>query len=142
MIQLKIPRLKYREGNGTPLQYSCLENPRGRGVWWAAVYGVAQSWTRLKPLSSSSSSEILEHQEEADRPRPGCWSLGVSGLLAGGEQLIRLTSGSWRCGGRNEKCFYKKMNRGGKVVDSFNAITVQPEGPFGVFEDQGIYEFM
>ena len=41
------------EGNGNPLQYSCLENPRDRGAWWAAVYGVAQSWTRLKWLSSS-----------------------------------------------------------------------------------------
>ena len=44
------------EGNGNPLQCSCLENPRDGGVWWAAVYGVAQSWTRLKWLSSSSSS--------------------------------------------------------------------------------------
>ena len=35
-------------GNGTPLQCSCLENPRGGGAWWAAVYGVAQSQTRLK----------------------------------------------------------------------------------------------
>ena len=40
------------EGNGNPLQYSCLENPRDRGAWWAAVYGVAQSQTRLKQLSS------------------------------------------------------------------------------------------
>ena len=38
-----------------PLQCSCLENPRDRGAWWAAVYGVTQSWTRLKRLSSSSS---------------------------------------------------------------------------------------
>ena len=44
------------EGNGNPLQYSYLENPRDRGAWWAAVYGVAQSRTRLKRLSSSSSS--------------------------------------------------------------------------------------
>ena len=44
------------EGNGNPLQYSCLEDPRDRGAWWAAVYGVAQSRTRLKLLSSSSSS--------------------------------------------------------------------------------------
>ena len=36
------------EGNGNPLQCSCLENPRDRGVWWAVVYGVAQSWTLLK----------------------------------------------------------------------------------------------
>ena len=44
------------EGNGTPLQYSCLENPRDGGAWWAAVYGVARSWTQLRRLSSSSSS--------------------------------------------------------------------------------------
>ena len=44
------------EGNGNPLQCSCLENPRDGGTWWAAVCGVAQSWTRLKRLSSSSSS--------------------------------------------------------------------------------------
>ena len=43
------------EGNGNPLQCSCLENPRDRGAWWAALYGVAQSQTRLKRLSSSSS---------------------------------------------------------------------------------------
>ena len=36
------------EGNGNPLQYSCLENPRDGGAWWAAIYGVTQSWTRLK----------------------------------------------------------------------------------------------
>ena len=42
-------------GNGTPLQCSCLENPRDGGAWWAAVYGVAQSQTQLKRLSSSSS---------------------------------------------------------------------------------------
>ena len=45
------------EGNGNPLQYSCLENLRDSRAWWAAVYGVAQSWTRLKQLSSSSSSK-------------------------------------------------------------------------------------
>ena len=44
------------EGNGNPLQCSCLENPRDGDAWWAAVYGVAQSRTRLKRLSSSSSS--------------------------------------------------------------------------------------
>ena len=42
------------EGNGNPLQCSCLENPRDEGAWWAAVYGVAQSRTRLRRLSSSS----------------------------------------------------------------------------------------
>ena len=43
------------EGNGNPLQYYCLENPRDRGAWWAAVYGVAESRTRLKRVSSSNS---------------------------------------------------------------------------------------
>ena len=42
------------EGNGNPLQCSCLGNPRDGGAWWAAIYGAAQSWTRLKQLSSSS----------------------------------------------------------------------------------------
>ena len=43
----------YGEGNSNPLQCSCLKNPRDGGAWWAAVYGVAQSRTRLKRLSSS-----------------------------------------------------------------------------------------
>ena len=47
------------EGNGNPLQRSCLENPRDGGAWWAAIYGVAQSRTRLKRLSSSRTSLVL-----------------------------------------------------------------------------------
>ena len=46
------------EGNGNPLQCSCLENPRVGGAWWAAIYGVAQSRTRLKRRSSCSSGEL------------------------------------------------------------------------------------
>ena len=49
------------EGNGNPLQCSCLQNPRDGGAWWAAVYGVAQSRTRLKQLSSSSSPYMMYH---------------------------------------------------------------------------------
>ena len=48
------------EGNGNPLQCSCLENPRDERAWWAAIYGVAQSWTRLKRLSSSSKNRSQE----------------------------------------------------------------------------------
>ena len=47
------------EGNGNPLQCSCLENPGDGGAWWAAAYGVTQSRTRLKRLSSSSSSRVI-----------------------------------------------------------------------------------
>ena len=56
------------EGNGTPLQCSCLENPRDGGAWRAAVYGAAQSRTRLKRLSSNSSAHdnglLLSHEKE------------------------------------------------------------------------------
>ena len=52
-----VPQYSNGERNGNPLQYSCLENPRDRGAWWAALYGVAQSLTRLKQLSSSSSHQ-------------------------------------------------------------------------------------
>ena len=51
--------MPFGEGNGNPLWCSCLENPRDGGAWWAAVYGVTQSWTRLKWLSSSSNYAIL-----------------------------------------------------------------------------------
>ena len=50
------------KGNGNPLQCSCLENPRDGGAWWAAIYGVAQSRTRLKRLSSSSREDIYGEQ--------------------------------------------------------------------------------
>ena len=50
------------EGNGNPFQCSCLENPRDRGAWWAAIYGVAQSQTRLEQLSRSSSSIYVNTQ--------------------------------------------------------------------------------
>ena len=62
------------EGNGNPFQCSCLENPRDGGAWWAAVYGVTQSQTRLKQLSSSSSSagdDIRKRRKELIGSRSG-----------------------------------------------------------------------
>ena len=58
------------EGNGNPLQYSCLENPRDRGAWWAAIHGLAQSQTRLKQLSSSS---IALRQVQSPGPAKAPW---------------------------------------------------------------------
>ena len=55
------------EGNGNPLQCSCLGNPRDGGAWWAAVYGVAQSRTRLTRLSSSSSSSSSYTAQVCDK---------------------------------------------------------------------------
>ena len=51
--------LSIGEGNGNPLQCSCLQNPRDRGAWWAAIYGVTQSQTQLTRLSSSSSTHPI-----------------------------------------------------------------------------------
>ena len=63
------------EGHGNPLQCSCLENPRDGGAWWAAIYGVTQSRTRLKWLNSSSSSsnkaELIFDQTKS--PVPDQW---------------------------------------------------------------------
>ena len=76
------------ERNGNPLQYSCLENPRDRGAWWAAVYGVAQSRTQLKRLSSSSSSSMVAWNEKVYwrggfsgcSPRQSWWEWGIQEL--------------------------------------------------------------
>ena len=57
--KLRLPSMNSGEGNGTPLQYSCLENPMDREAWKAAVHGVAEGRTRLKRLSSSSMNSLL-----------------------------------------------------------------------------------
>ena len=65
------------EGNGNPLQYSCLENSMDRRAWWAAVSGVAQSWTQLKRLSSSSSSSRVA---QTVNNLPAMWETWVRSL--------------------------------------------------------------
>ena len=50
------------EGNGTPLQYSCLKNPMDRGAWWAAVHGVTESWTRLSNFTFTFHFHALEKE--------------------------------------------------------------------------------
>ena len=68
------------EGNGNPLQCSCLENPRDGGAWWAAVCGVAQRQTQLKRLSSSSSSKhaSIHAPRSLSRQKTSSWSLTLS----------------------------------------------------------------
>ena len=68
------------EGNGSPLQCSCLENPRDGGAWWAAIYGVAQSQTRLKRHSSSSSSSSSSSRRLYLRPGERYYQSGGSGI--------------------------------------------------------------
>ena len=69
------------EGNGNPLQYSCLENPRDGEAWWAAVYGVAQSRTRLKRLSSSS-SKLSDFPRGSDG-KASAYNAGATGSTPG-----------------------------------------------------------
>ena len=77
------------EGNGNPLQCSCLENPRDGGAWWAVVYGVAQSWTRLKWLSSSSSEVFILYIENYD------WLISCVNFWCGNQHrlLLKLSRG-------------------------------------------------
>ena len=58
-------RESHGEGNGTLLQYSCLENPTGGGAWWAAVHGVAKSWTRLRDFTFTFHFHTLEKEMAA-----------------------------------------------------------------------------
>ena len=81
-----------REGNGNPLQYSCLENPVDRGAWWAAVHGVAQSWTWLKRLSMHACMHALE-KEMATHSSILAWRIPGMGepgeLLSMGSHRVR-----------------------------------------------------
>ena len=79
------------EGNGNPLQCSCLENPRDCGAWWAAVYGVAQSWTRLGDftftfLFHALEKEMATHSSVLAWRIPGTVELGV--LLSMGTHRV------------------------------------------------------
>ena len=81
------------EGNGNPLQCSCLENPRDGGAWWAAVSGVAQSRTRLKRLSSSSGSS----SRAATTKYPKLCGLNNRNVLShsSGDQRSKIKMLSW-----------------------------------------------
>ena len=87
------------EGNGTPLQYSCLENPMDRGAWWAAVHGVAKSWTWLRDFTFTFHFQALE-KEMATNSRVLAWRISgePGGLLSMGSHsltwLKRLSSSS------------------------------------------------
>ena len=70
------------EGNGTPLQYSCLENPMDGGAWWAPVHGVAESWTRLSDFTFMHWRRKWQHQCSClENPRDqGAWWAAVYGV--------------------------------------------------------------
>ena len=91
------------EGNGTPLQYSCLENRTDGGAWWAAVHGVTKSWTRLSDFTFTFHFHALERKWQ---PTPvfwpgesqgrGTWWASVYGVSQSRTRLKRLSSSSSR----------------------------------------------
>ena len=91
-----------REGNGTPLQYSCLENPTDGGAWWATVHGVAQSWTRLKQLHFHFSLSCIGDGNGnplqcscLENPRDGrAWWAAIYGVAQSRAWLNRFSSNS------------------------------------------------
>ena len=88
------------EGDGTPLQYSCLENPMDGGAWWAAVHGVAQSRTRLERLpfhfslscTGEGNGNSLQYSFLENPRDGGAWWAAVPGVAQSGTQLKRLSS--------------------------------------------------
>ena len=94
------------EGNGTPLQYSCLENPMDGGARWAAVHGVAKIWTRLSYFTFTFTFHFLALETEVathssvlglENPRDGgAWWAAVSGVVQSQTRLKRLSSSSSR----------------------------------------------
>ena len=84
------------EGNGTPLQYSCLENPMDGGAWWAAVHGVAKSWTQLSDFTFTFHFHALE-KEMATHSSVLAWRIlgtgePVYGVAQSWTRLKRLSS--------------------------------------------------
>ena len=90
--ELERPSLESGEGNGTPLQYSCLENPMGRGAWWAAVHGVMKSLTRLSDFTFTFHFHALE-KEMATHSSVLAWRIPGTGEPGG-----LLSMGSHRVG--------------------------------------------
>ena len=80
------------DGNGTPLQYSCLENPMDGGAWWATVHGVAKSWTRLRDFTFTFHLHARE-KEMATHSSVLAWK-----ILGMGEPVGLPSMGSHRVG--------------------------------------------
>ena len=92
-----MPSIDVREGNGTPLQYSCLENPMNGGAWWAAVHGVAKSQTRLSDFTftfyfHSLEKDMATHSSCLENPRDGgAWWAALCGVAQSRTRLIDFT---------------------------------------------------
>ena len=108
VLHLKINIEEIRESSGNPLQYSCLENPTDGGAWWAAVHGVAKSWTRLSDFTFNFHFHALE-KEMATHSSILAWRIPGTeepdGLLSMGltislqpEKQFTVDKTAWRLG--------------------------------------------
>ena len=118
---------QFGEGNGNPLQYSCLENPMDRGAWRAAVYGVAQSQTRLRRLSTHAfigegNGNPLQYSCLENPMDRGAWWAAVCGVAQSQTWLKWLSSSSsfWLSGRLSQYCIVC-------VQVSFMLVTNDPE---------------
>ena len=115
--------MSVREGNGNPIQYSCLENPVDSGAWWAAVYGVAQSRTRLKWLSmqacigEGNGNPLQCSCLENPRDR-GAWWAAVYGVAQSRPWLKRLSSSS----SSGDQCKWQKTCMHDSPLSSFHLL--------------------
>ena len=91
-----ILKYNYGESNGTPLQHSCLENPMDGGAWWAAVHGVAKSWTQLSDFPFTFHFPALEKEMATHSSvlAGGAWWAAVYGVSQSRTRLKRLNSSS------------------------------------------------
>ena len=113
---LVVSRESIGEGDGTPLQYSCLENPMDGGAWWAAVHGVAKSQTWLSNFTFTFHFHALEKEMATplqcsclEDPRDGgAWWAAVYGVAQSWTRLKRLSSresrGEWKGWGKHPGC--------------------------------------
>ena len=113
------------EGNGSPLQCSCLENPRDGGAWWAAIYGVAQSQTRLKWLSSSSSRTVLMSiTASCSNTAVDTFSYGrISGLFLAPFSFLKDISEEWSPHLKNPNSSHKHSRGLSRKTEAVPALT-------------------
>ena len=115
------------EGNGTPLQYSCLENPVDGGAWWAAVHGVARSQTRLSDFTLTSHFPALE-KEMATHSSVLAWRIPGTGQLGGlpslgshrvghdWSDLAAVAADITSCGGRGKLVLWCTLYKGSAIM--------------------------
>ena len=100
----------YGEGNGTPLQYSCLENPRDRGAWWAEVHGVAKSRTRLSNFTFTFHFHALE-KEMATHSSVPAWRIpGRGSCCLWGRAESDMTEATQQQHQQQQQCAYVSLN--------------------------------